>query len=90
MAKELATAQEASEEERSALKLAIKAQEEAMARLENERASALAEAKTNERVLWQQQEKAQRLHASLEEAKTAKKIQEDCHEIFVPETNQVF
>ena len=48
-----------------------------MARLENERASALAEAKTNERVLWQQQEKAQRLHASLEEAKTTKKIQEE-------------
>ena len=75
--KELTATKEASEKECSALKAAVRAQEEAVARLEKERASALAEAKTNERVLWQQQEKAQRLHLSLEEAKNAKKVQEE-------------
>jgi hypothetical protein len=77
LTKELAATHKASEKERSALQAAVKAQEDAVARLEKERAAALAEAKTNERVLWQQQEKAQRLHASLEEAKVAKKVQEE-------------
>ena len=74
---ELEDSKATSKDQTTALQVQLDAQLQRSKRLEAERFEAKSEASRNERVLWEQQEKAQKLHESLEASQKERKIQEE-------------